>query len=200
MRYSLLILFIVFLSQAKAQQFGGNPPSQRFSILKTDTINVLFPKELDREAREILSISNLLIRNTPAPLGSKSRPIDVVLQNLPVRSNAYVGLAPRRSEYFMRPFFTNHELSSLPWHQVLAVHETRHIHQFDAFNERIPKLLSFFLGQQGAALGMNTAIPDWFWEGDAVWQESVVTTQGRGRLPFFFNGYRSLWLQNKKYN
>lgn len=200
MRYALLVVLIVVFFQVKAQQFGGNPPSLRFSILKTDTVNILFPKGLEKEAREILSISNNLIRNPPAPLGFSVKPINVVLQNLPVRSNAYVSLAPRRSEYFMRPYFTNHELSSIPWHQVLAVHETRHVHQFDVFNAKIPRILSYFLGQQGAALGMNAAIPDWFWEGDAVWQESVVTPQGRGRLPFFFNGYRSLWLQNKEYN
>lgn len=200
MRYCFLLILVFQFYKTTGQQFGGNPPAHRFYELKSDTVNVLYPKGLEKEAREIMSISNQLIKNPPASLGVRIRPIHVVLQNLPVQSNAYVGIAPRRSEYYMRTYFANHELSSLPWHQVLAVHETRHIHQFDVFNTRIPRFLSFFLGQQGAALGMNAAIPDWFWEGDAVWQESVVTTQGRGRLPYFFNGYRSLWYAGKKYN
>jgi hypothetical protein len=163
-------------------------------------VRILFPKGLDKQALEVASISNQLLKQPPGTLGGKVKPISVVLQNLSVQSNAYVGLAPRRSEFFLRPEFSNLQLSSLPWHRLLAIHETRHIHQYDAFNKGMPLVLRSLLGEQGALVGMNAVVPGWFWEGDAVWLESVVTPQGRGRLPSFFNGYRSLWMSEKNYS
>jgi len=55
-----------------------------------------------------------------------------------------------------------------------------------------PEQNSFDLG--------SLAVPNWFWEGDAVYQETLVSDQGRGRLPFFFNSYRSLWAGEKSYS
>ena len=37
-------------------------------------------------------------------------------------------------------------------------------------------------------------------DSQAVYQETLVSEQGRGRLPFFFNGYRSLWEAKKNYS
>jgi hypothetical protein len=117
-----------------------------------------------------------------------------------VQSNAYVSIAPYRSEYFMMPALNNLSDGSIPWHLSLAVHEHRHMEQFANFNRTVPKILNVFLGQEGTALGFGAAVPDWFFEGDAVWQETMVTQQGRGRLPNFFNAYRSLWQADKKYS
>src|SRR5678816_3069728 len=55
-------------------------------------------------------------------------------------------------------------------------------------------------GQEGQALANSLSIPDWFFEGDAVYQETLLSDQGRGRLPFFFNDYRSLWASKKNYS
>lgn len=201
MRYSLTLIGLLLLSlQTNAQIFGGNPPALKFYQLNTDTVRIIFPKALEKEAREIAWLSHQLAKNAPASLGNKLRKFDVVLQNQTTSSNAYVGPAPWRSEYFMMPDLHNLSASSLSWHQSLLVHEFRHIEQFSNFNKSIPKTLGVFLGQEGQALAMGAAVPDWFWEGDAVWQETMITQQGRGRLPDFFNSYRSLWLDHKKYS
>jgi len=42
-------------------------------------------------------------------------------------------------------------------------------------------------------LAINASIPDWFYEGDAVYNETVLSNQGRGRLPLFMNAFPSLW-------
>jgi hypothetical protein len=54
--------------------------------------------------------------------------------------------------------------------------------------------------EDGYALASNAAVPDWFFEGDAVYQETVLSEQGRGRLPQFLNAYPSLWLSGKDIN
>jgi len=189
---------LCLLQQASAQVFGGNPPRLKFYQLNTDTVRIIFPKELERQAREVAGLTHVLARQSPAMLGNRLTKYDVVLQNQTTLSNAYVGIAPRRSEYYMMPELSNLELTSLPWHQTLAIHEFRHVEQFSNFNRNVQRTLGFFLGQEGQALAMGAAVPDWFWEGDAVWQETVSTRQGRGALPHFMNAYRSLWTDGKK--
>ena len=57
--------------------------------------------------------------------------------------------------------------------------------------------LYYLFGEGGQALANSLSVPNWFWEGDAVYQETLVSDQGRGRLPYFFNGYRALWAGDK---
>ena len=195
-----LLLFVVYAASLQAQEFGGNRPSLKFFQLNTDTVRIIFPKSLEKEAREIAWLSHRLANEAPFAPGKRVQKIDVVLQNQTIRSNAYVGMAPWRSEFYMMPELNSLQLSALPWHQTLALHEYRHVQQFANFKRRIPRLLGLFFGQEGQALVMGAVIPDWYWEGDAVWQETVNSNQGRGRLPHFFNAYRSLWLDQKQYS
>ncbi len=194
-----LFCFLIFSNPSKAQVFGGNPASLKFQQINTDTVRVIFPKSLEFKAREIVWLTHELTKNTPAPLGGKFKKFNIVLQNQTTESNAYVAPAPWRSEFFMMPDLNNLAQTSLSWHQTLAIHEHRHIQQFANFKNGPQKLAGGILGQEGQVLLMGVAVPDWFWEGDAVWQETVATKQGRGRLPNFFNAYRSLWLANKNY-
>ena len=192
--------FILFAANSYAQVFGGNPGKVKFQQINTDTVRVVFPKSLEFKAREIVWLTHELTKNTPAPLGGKFKKFNIVLQNQTTESNAYVAPAPWRSEFFMMPDLNNLAQTSLSWHQTLAIHEHRHLQQFANFKRGPQKLAGLVLGQEGQALLMGLAVPDWFWEGDAVWQETVTTQQGRGRLPNFFNAYRSLWLANKNYS
>ncbi|MCG7859343.1 hypothetical protein MD537_20365, partial [Flavihumibacter sediminis] len=43
-------------------------------------------------------------------------------------------------------------------------------------------------------------IPDWFFEGDAVFQETLLSEQGRGRMPSFFNAWNALQEAGKQYS
>ncbi len=201
MRILFLLLIGFFVSiQLKAQVFGGNPASLKFYQINTDSVRVIFPEGLEKEAKEIAWTAHQLYRYNPAPLGNKLKKFNIVLQNQTIQSNAYVAIAPYRSEYYMMPALHNVSDGSIPWHLSLAVHEHRHMEQIANFNRTVPKLLHLFLGQEGTALGFGAVVPDWFFEGDAVWQETMVTQQGRGRLPNFFNAYRSLWQADKHYN
>ena len=196
-----IVFFVFVICQIKAQRFGGNPTSLKFYQLNTDTVRIIFPKGLEKQAREAAWLSHQLVRDSlSSSLGNTLRKFNVVLQNQTTTSNAYVGPAPWRSEFYMMPDLTNLGSGAVPWHQYLALHEFRHIEQFSNFDRTIPKIAGFFFGQEGKAVAMNLAVPEWFWEGDAVWQETINSKQGRGRFPSFFNSYRSLWLANKNYS
>ncbi|RYD89684.1 MAG: hypothetical protein EOP54_25200, partial [Sphingobacteriales bacterium] len=133
-------------------------------------------------------------------IGLKQKKVSIVLQDKTTIPNAYVGLAPFRSEFYLTPDQNSFELGSLPWDKQLAIHEYRHVQQYNNFNVGFSKAVSVIFGQGGQAIANSIAIPDWFFEGDAVYNETLVSRQGRGRLPFFYNGYRALWAANKNYN
>jgi hypothetical protein len=194
----ILVTWLCFITALSAQEFGGNRTCTKWYQLKTDSLRIIFPKELETQAKDI-SKSGHWILQQQNPLGNKHKRISIILQNQTTISNGYVGIAPRRSEFFMMPELSNIELTSLPWHLQLSLHEMRHVAQFNNFNRGVAKGMGLLLGEQGQALSMNAIIPNWFWEGDAVNQETQFTGQGRGRLPFFFNGYRSLWMANTNY-
>ena len=111
-----------------------------------------------------------------------------------------MALGPFRSEYYLIPGSDIFEFGANPWYKELAVHEYRHVLQYANFNKGLSKLGSILFGQEGQALFNAAVIPNWFWEGDAVHSETSLTTQGSGRTPHFFNGYKSLWRDGRNYN
>jgi hypothetical protein len=60
--------------------------------------------------------------------------------------------------------------------------------------------MKVLFGEEGYSLAINASIPDWFYEGDAVYNETILSKQGRGRIPLFLNAYPSLWQAGKKYS
>ena len=79
------------------------------------------------------------------------------------------------------------------------MHEFRHVEQFNNFRNGISRLAYYLFGDEGLSVAVNAAVPDWFFEGDAVYNETITTNQGRGRVAFFLNQYKSLWQYNKNY-
>jgi hypothetical protein len=201
MRHFFVPCLTLLLSHtAFAQQFGGNPPSHKWKQIDTDSARVIFPAGLDSQANRIASIVHYLAANNPAPLGSQLKKINIVLQNQTVIPNGYVQLGPYRSEFYMTPEMNSFNQGTIPWGDQLALHEYRHVQQFNNFNNGLSKLMRTLFGQEGYALAINASVPDWFYEGDAVYIETVLTKQGRGRLPLFVNSYPSLWRAGKKFS
>lgn len=183
-----------------AQQFGGNPPAVKWQQINTDSFRIIFPRGLDSQAQQVATVVRYLSRNKPLPLGDALHKINIVLQNQTIIANGYVGLGPFRSEFLLTPDMNNFNLGSLPWPEQLAVHEYRHVMQFNNFRNGLSKVFYHLFGQDGLLTAVNASVPDWFYEGDAVFNETLLTNQGRGRLPLFMNAYPSLWLAGKKYS
>ncbi len=196
----LTILSLTATFSSFAQQFGGHPPSTRWRQINTDSVRVVFPDGLQRQAAEVTGIIHRLGLRPLAPLGNDLHKISIVLQPRTTLANGYVGLGPWRSEFLLTPPQNSFDLGSLTWHRTLALHEFRHVEQYSNFRKGISKAAYILFGEQGQELVNSTAVPNWFWEGDAVYQETQLSEQGRGRLPSFFNGYHSLWAAGKRYS
>jgi hypothetical protein len=196
----LYILSILFIVHGHAQVFGGHPPSQKWLQINTDTVRVIFAPGLEKIAGEIVDITRGLNNTTLQTIGSRTKKISIVLQNQTTNSNGYVGLGPWRSEFYLTPMQNSFELGGLPWHKSLALHEYRHVQQFNNFRKGVSKVAFYIFGEQVLGLVNSAAVPNYFWEGDAVYQETLMSRQGRGRLPNFHNGYRSIWSTDKNYS
>jgi len=195
------IFFLLFYSfSVRSQPFGGNPPSLKWEQINNDTARVIFPSGLERQAGEVFSIVQALSRSTLATIGNHQHKINIIFQNQTTISNGYVQLAPFKSEFELTADQNSFELGSLPWQQQLAIHEYRHVQQYNNYRVGLSKAFFYLFGEGGQGLANSLAIPNWFWEGDAVYQETLVSKQGRGRLPTFFNGYKSLWIAGKNYS
>ncbi len=182
-----------------AQNFGGNAPSIKWKQINLPKARVIFPSGLDSQANRIANEVQLMDSATSKTIGGPQRKWNIVLQNQTTIPNAYVRMAPIMSELYMTPGQDNFSTGSVRWDDNLITHEERHMQQFSNFNKGLTKAFTFFLGQEGQLFANGLFLPDYFFEGDAVWQETLVSAQGRGRMPSFYNGFKSLWQENKKY-
>jgi len=144
-------------------------------------------------------------------LGITPKKISVILQNHNSISNGFVTQTPRRSEFYTMPTQDYNFSGVLDWMDLLSVHEFRHVAQFDKSVTKFNKAIFYVLGYNASSSLAHIAVPEWFWEGDAVVIETALTRGGRGRIPNFgmlmrtntqergaFNYYRQ-YLRSFKY-
>ena len=195
------VFFIVIIAiHLQAQRFGGNSPAVKWKQVNTSVAKIIYPEGMDSFAIRVANIVERLNDITLPTIGEQQKKISIVLHPNTIISNGYVGLGPFRSEFYLTPDQNSFELGSIRWQDMLAIHEYRHVQQYSNFNVGLSKAFHTLFGQNGQALANAITVPNWFFEGDAVFQETLVSQQGRGRLPFFYNDYRSLWLANKTYS
>ncbi len=200
LKFTLLIILMIHGSfSIYGQRFGGNPSALKWKKMGGDAVDVLFPAGTEFAANRVNGITGYLEKMASPKLGNATRRIPIVLQTLPTISNAYVGLAPWRSEFFLYPPQNALTLGSTGWLDNLSVHEYRHVHQYANFRKGVSKFAYWVAGEEGQALANAASIPDWFFEGDAVYAETKYLSQGRGVLPSFYDPFRSLWQSNQQY-
>lgn len=201
MRKTLFILLAIsfIFHRGNAQQFGGTPPSVKWMQINTDSLRVIFPKGFEHQAQQVANTAMYINRHERASIGDKEVKLNIVLQNKTIISNGFVALSPFRSVFQTTPPSDNFSLGSMNWLNELSLHEYRHALQNMNFRSGIGKTFYEFFGDNGQALVTNLLIPDWFWEGDAVFMETALSKQGRGRLPSFLEPFKSLYYAGKNY-
>ena len=160
---------------------------------------MIYAPGLDSQAQRAAQLIHALVKQRPIVLDHKIKSIPILLQHRSVLSNGYVQLGPYRSEWMLQPDLDNFSNGSVGWSDQLALHEYRHVEQLQSMKKGLSKLALQLFGEQAFDLAINAAVPNWFFEGDAVWQETALSIQGRGRLPRFMNSFPLLWKVNKKY-
>lgn len=200
MRKLVFFLFLFSFRIAYAQEFGGNPPSTKWMQINTDSLRLIFPKGMEKQAELITNTILYENRHTRESIGNKELKLNLVLQNKTVTSNGFVTLSPFHAVFQTMPPTDNFSLGATRWVQLLSMHEYRHALQNMNFRSGIGKTFYYLFGENGQSFITNLLIPDWFWEGDAVFMETALSDQGRGRLPTFLEPFKSLYLANRHYS
>ncbi|WP_295117322.1 hypothetical protein [uncultured Chitinophaga sp.] len=190
---------ILFSHYASAQQFGGNPPTHRWRQINNDTVRVIFPEGMDSVGQRVANTVMYINRNARTSIGNMQRKMSIVLQNQTLSANGYVQMAPFRSEFYLAPPPNSNDMGAMDWVDQLSLHEYRHVLQNINFNVGLSRVVGILGGELGQTAANNIAVPNWYWEGDAVLMETALSNQGRGRLPAFFDGFRALSLAGKDY-
>ena len=138
----LVVLQILWVFTLPAQQFGGNPASLKWRQLKTDAVWVIYPAHLEMDSTAI-RVANLIQSLQQAKryrLGDRLENVPIVLQSETTNSNGYVGLGPFRSEFYLSAPMDVMDLGSIDWASTLALHEYRHIIQYNNINRGLTRI------------------------------------------------------------
>lgn len=201
LRFKLASLIIVTVYMASfCQSFGGLKPGLGWKQINTDTCRIIFPGHLEEQAQRVANFTHYLKKHHVEEIGNKAFKIDILLNNQTTVSNGFVSIAPWKSHFVTTPLQDNYQLTALPWLDLLALHEYRHVIQLSSARRGIVNILYYLFGQEAWAGAANLSIPNWFTEGDAVWAETTQSSQGRGRVSSFLEGYRALKISDTKYS
>lgn len=194
------LLGLAGLAPVRAQSLPvlpQNPPALRWQEVRTPHFRVLYAGGLDSAAQRTAARLEQLHGPGVVTLGVRPRPISVVLQNQTTVPNGFVTFLPRHAEFFTTPQ-QGMGLGTVDWLDGLAVHEYRHVGQFEKARQGVGRVLGPLLGD--GALGIAAVgVPQWFFEGDAVGAETALTRSGRGRIPSFSVGLRANLLAGRRY-
>jgi hypothetical protein len=179
--------------------FNQNPNSIEWKKIDTTHFEIIFPLEVEQQAQRVAHLLEKAYDFVSRSMETYPPKISLILQNQSVNSNGFVTLAPRRSEWYVTPSI-DPELTNTEWLKTLAIHEFRHVVQFQKTRQNFNRYYEILLGEIGQALGLSFSLPPWFLEGDAVGIETALTNGGRGRLPLFERDLRTLLLSGKRFD
>ena len=188
---------------AEAQEQSAentNPPSVKWSQLRTPHFKILYPLGFENQAQRMANTLEHIYEPESRSLGAQPRRFSVVLQNQSALSNGFVSMAPRRSEFYGMPTQRYNFQGTNDWLNLLAVHEYRHMVQFQRSSTGFNKLVHVAFGPATLSAMAFAAAPQWFWEGDAVAMETAVTPSGRGQIPNFDLVFRTNLMEGRSFN
>lgn len=202
MRLPALILFLSILSVSAGAQvvLENNPPSLKWYQIKTPHFRVLYGEGFEAEAERVANTLEHIRVPEAESLGSVPGKFPVVIQNQSSKSNGFVSILPRRSEFYAMPTQDYNFIGTNDWLDLLTSHEYRHIVQYQHAKRGFNKAIYYLFGSISLAGMAQAAAPPWFWEGDAVATETAFTPGGRGKIPNFGLLMRTNLLEGRKFN
>ena len=177
-----------------------SPTGMKWYQVNTPHFRVLYPHGFGQEAQRVANTLEHIHGPEAASLEVLPKKISVVLHGQSAISNGFVTLAPRRSEFYAMPPQNYNFIGNNEWLTLLSSHEYRHIVQFRKSLTGFNKGIHLMFGQLAQAGMAFVAVPQWFWEGDAVATETAFTSSGRGRIPEFDMLLRTNLLEGRDFN
>lgn len=193
----LILLFLSLNTNAQYSFTESQSTPMNWKSIENDFAQVIYPENYKDRAIYMANLIEHYSKYVGLSYGVK-KPEQVALIYRPemANPNGFVTLAPRRTEWFDSAQFSS-RLSSLEWHEMLSIHEYRHVIQQDIFNKKTVKFFDILMGDTGQQVLSFLAKKPWYMEGDAVYTETKYTPAGRGRSPRFMARLKALLLKGE---
>src|SRR5690606_25758514 len=151
---SILTLFITLITSCKIfSQIIDDEQAHadiKWRQIDTENFRLIFPSSFENAAQKLAAQLPTLQRQSRENLNVSPPKITLILQGNHINQNGFVQLAPRKSELLPVPSSTADNYNWLP---NLALHELRHVAQYEKLTGRIK---APFLEQLAFALyGLN---------------------------------------------
>lgn len=195
-----VVCLLVFRFGSAQEVLENNPPSVKWYRVSTPNFKVLYPAGFESQAQRVANTLEHIRDAESKSMGVRSRRTSIILQNQSSVSNGFVSIVPRRSEFYTMPPQDYNFSGTNDWLDQLATHEYRHIAQFDRANTGFNRALYYMFGPATLSAMAIVAVPQWFWEGDAVATETAFTHSGRGRIPNFGLIFRTNLQEGRSFN
>ncbi|MBG0858103.1 MAG: hypothetical protein IQL11_01270, partial [Bacteroidales bacterium] len=186
MRFPFIIISVTFLlaglsSSAQYYDTGQDPARLKWLQIKTGRFTVIYPEKYGTGGIEFARSLDEAYSRLSLFYPEKKFRIPIIIHNFTTQSNGYVAWAPKRMEVYPTP-----EQNTIPLdaNRQLALHELTHVLQMRSLSTGLSKVMSVPFGEQFPGV-VSALLPLWFLEGDAVFNESVLSSSGRGRSPAF---------------
>ena len=186
--FILTFLSINVFSQISTQQSSSNI---NWKEIENIHFKVVYPDYIEDQAQFTFNLLNYYQTKVSNTYKIRPKKLTVILRSELSIPNGFVTLGPRRTEWFTNSNITP-LVGSLDWFQSLAIHEYRHVVQYDFLNRSNAKIGHYLFGDLGLSFLINMTMPSWYFEGDAVWTETALSNGGRGRSPRFSNRLKAL--------
>lgn len=193
----LLLSLPVYAIETGDLDFQQSSSGRQWYTIENQFVRLIYPSEFKAESLYVANLIEYYSQYVGKTYGiTQPRQFDLVIRSEVSEPNGYVTLMPRRSEWFASSIYFPY-VGATEWYQTLAIHEYRHVNQFDHFNQRMVKVLYSIMGEGGWLLAAALSLPSWYLEGDAVWAETKYTDGGRGRSPRFLARLKALVLSDQ---
>src|SRR5690606_5773315 len=133
-----IIISTLHLNTSNAQIIENDQPHFRikWKQINEQNFQLIFPDVYENTALKLADILEVYIQQNSKHFHKKPRKITLILQGNHLSQNGYVQLAPRKSELYPVPSSTPDNQEWLP---NLALHELRHVAQFDKLTGKIKR-------------------------------------------------------------
>lgn len=189
---SIILSFTFSNSFSQFFDQSQTPLSVKWRQIDHSGFKIIYPEALEKDAQRMANTFAHIYPTVGRSLREGKTTIPILLQNQGTTSNGFVQLAPKKSQFYT---ISPQQFDSQDWLNNLAVHELRHVAQFNKITGKrgFPFPEEIYFGYLGASM------PLWFLEGDAVSTETSLTHSGRGRQPNWIMPFRTSLLEGKNF-
>jgi hypothetical protein len=175
----IILLFCLNIWSVYSQDYH----QRNWYQIETKQYRLIFPDFLLDTALELADFNDSLYEELQYDIDLPlQQQYPLILYPWTLTSNAYVMPLGRHSQWYTKDspgFFGDRH-----WLQILSIHEGRHVLQMQLLQQSTSRWLYYLGGEVFSSISAGVT-PQWLFEGDAVYNETLFSNSGRGRSGAF---------------